>query len=626
MQMDTGAHLAIDGWSSPLTSSFLGVIVFWRLGSTMWHAVLDFIHLTQSHTGVYLAEKTLQCLDRFGLRHHIVLVCLDNASNNNTLVRHLLLSLPNFPGAHFHGRCMAHITNLIAQAFMSVFNRPSSRKRKLATSLGARVLTQQLPPNINPTFANSADAPEPNNPEQPTLDVLDVALDIPGELVDEGKEQHNTVEVQKAVAAAIETVYNLYGLCLSDDKLRNAREVFPKAAGFANKIHASGTMLATFAEYQHACRNLLTTKKEVPTQLVVTRWGAAAACGKTHEEFRTVVDMMTSKPGLGLTDFDMPTGQWDMLIDANECLQVSLSSQLFKFEVFISFFLEVFEEATHAHSHTGVPLVHEAIPHLLTMKFRLELMRDGNVINPRTSQPPRLVIRVAACAALNVLNKYLKLLEAADIYWLAIVLCPWCKLQWLEDNNYPASRTQQVRRILEDLYNKYSTRFGPSPGPSLPTSTTEDLASMLSTQTSSTSFWLQESPSDVRRNLRTANLSPQLSPLPAYLESPPIAKSEINKLGGLLQYWENEAKVGSILGRMALDVLTAPSSSVDAERAFSGGRMAVNYRQHRTSVETFRAKMAVGSWYGTPLLSDATEVLDMLEGKGNTEPDPLDLD
>jgi hypothetical protein len=78
---------------------------------------------------------------------------------------------------------------------------------------------------------------------------------------------------------------------------------------------------------------------------------------------------------------------------------------------------------------------------------------------------------------------------------------------------------------------------------------------------------------------------------------------------------------------MRLSYLTYFLASLfDVERAFSGGRMAVNYRQHRTSVGTFRAKMAVGSWYGTPLISDIAEVTDMLEGKRNAEPAPLDLD
>ncbi|KAF8689433.1 hypothetical protein RHS03_09109, partial [Rhizoctonia solani] len=75
---------------------------------------------------------------------------------------------------------------------------------------------------------------------------------------------------------------------------------------------------------------------------------------------------------------------------------------------------------------------------------------------------------------------------------------------------------------------------------------------------------------------------------------------------------------------MALDILSAPSSSVDVERAFSGGRMALNYHQHLTSVATFRAKMAVRSWYGTPLLPEAQKVYEMIEGRGATEPEPLD--
>lgn len=48
---------------------------------------------------------------------------------------------------------------------------------------------------------------------------------------------------------------------------------------------------------------------------------------------------------------------------------------------------------------------------------------------------------------------------------------------------------------------------------------------------------------------------------------------------------------------MGLSKLTWPSaSSVDAERAFSGGRLQVNHLQHGMSSQTFKAQMAVGSW------------------------------
>lgn len=108
-------------------------------------------------------------------------------------------------------------------------------------------------------------------------------------------------------------------------------------------------------------------------------------------------------------------------------------------------------------------------------------------------------------------------------------------------------------------------------------------------------------------------------PLLTYFGLPPISQDAVQRMGAVLKYWVREEGHGSPLARVALDVLTAPgmllahficysvtsrskASSVDAERAFSGGRMAVNYRRHRMSLTTFRAKMALGSWYGTPLL------------------------
>ncbi len=54
------------------------------------------------------------------------------------------------------------------------------------------------------------------------------------------------------------------------------------------------------------------------------------------------------------------------------------------------------------------------------------------------------------------------------------------------------------------------------------------------------------------------------------------------------------------------------ASSVDAERAFSVGRRQVNFMQHNMTPNTFRAKMALGSWVSTPLfpgIEKASEIL-----------------
>ncbi|KAG8937839.1 hypothetical protein FRC00_014639 [Tulasnella sp. 408] len=63
---------------------------------------------------------------------------------------------------------------------------------------------------------------------------------------------------------------------------------------------------------------------------------------------------------------------------------------------------------------------------------------------------------------------------------------------------------------------------------------------------------------------------------------------------------------------MALAYLTAPATSVGVEQAFSEGHLSVNHLQHNMAPDIFQAKMAIGSWIGTPLLSLVAEVAALL--------------
>ena len=55
------------------------------------------------------------------------------------------------------------------------------------------------------------------------------------------------------------------------------------------------------------------------------------------------------------------------------------------------------------------------------------------------------------------------------------------------------------------------------------------------------------------------------------------------------------------------------ASSVDAECAFSVGRLEVNHLQHNTSPQTFKAQVAIGSWARTPLYPGPTETIKIVE-------------
>lgn len=101
----------------------------------------------------------------------------------------------------------------------------------------------------------------------------------------------------------------------------------------------------------------------------------------------------------------------------------------------------------------------------------------------------------------------------------------------------------------------------------------------------------------------------------AYLDSPTITKSELKAAGGVLKYWENRHTVTPRLARMALDFLSVPACSVDAERAFSGGRLQVCHLQHRISFQSFKAQVAVGSWYGSPVLPETKYIAGIINKK-----------
>ncbi|TFK18499.1 hypothetical protein FA15DRAFT_603180, partial [Coprinopsis marcescibilis] len=60
---------------------------------------------------------------------------------------------------------------------------------------------------------------------------------------------------------------------------------------------------------------------------------------------------------------------------------------------------------------------------------------------------------------------------------------------------------------------------------------------------------------------------------------------------------------------------TFEASSVDAERAFSVGRRQVSFMQHSMSSQTFKAKMAVGSWSQAPFFPGIAKVAEYLSKK-----------
>ncbi|KNE97041.1 hypothetical protein PSTG_09616 [Puccinia striiformis f. sp. tritici PST-78] len=135
----TGAlYLGVDAWQSPNGFDILGIVIY-RLeelasGKSKLEAMpLDFVRLSQRHTGAYLADSVRLVVEKFGIQQKICGIVSDNASNNEVMVRELKKQKwPRFKGEGQWVRCFAHVLNLIVQGILRPFG--TNKKNTTATT------------------------------------------------------------------------------------------------------------------------------------------------------------------------------------------------------------------------------------------------------------------------------------------------------------------------------------------------------------------------------------------------------------------------------------------------------------------------------------------------------------
>ena len=88
-----------------------------------------------------------------------------------------------------------------------------------------------------------------------------------------------------------------------------------------------------------------------------------------------------------------------------------------------------------------------------------------------------------------------------------------------------------------------------------------------------------------------------------------------------LQYWQGRlvSHPESCLAQMAIDYLSAPSSSVDTERAFSCGTLTVTHRCHALSDLSTRNSIVLGAWLGATNIVPTDELIRHFQNKASRE-------
>lgn len=118
----TVIHLTVDVWTSCNGLGLFGVIAhFIDEDGNLQELALGIKELEGSHTGSNIAHVLLAILDDYGITSKLGYLQMDNATNNDTLIRELAELLPQeYDPDHYRIRCYGHISNLTLQALLNV--------------------------------------------------------------------------------------------------------------------------------------------------------------------------------------------------------------------------------------------------------------------------------------------------------------------------------------------------------------------------------------------------------------------------------------------------------------------------------------------------------------------------
>ena len=120
---DAKLSIALDCWTSPFQQAFMAITGYFIDDEWNYREVLlGFEPIHGSHTGAHLSETLFSLLERHQITKRVLSVTTDNASNNETLMTHLLESIASSDlGAHttiVRVPCIAHVIQLSLKSLL----------------------------------------------------------------------------------------------------------------------------------------------------------------------------------------------------------------------------------------------------------------------------------------------------------------------------------------------------------------------------------------------------------------------------------------------------------------------------------------------------------------------------
>jgi len=268
------------------------------------------------------------------------------------------------------------------------------------------------------------------------------------------------------------------------------------------------------------------------------------------------------------------------------CLELTSEEWLILEE--LSPLLGAFHDISLEMQSSSIPLISSVIPRIDDLVGAIADFKDDTAKHP--------AVRSAAARGLAILNKYYQKSDESFVYRIAMALDPRYKLSYFNDQHWPPNWINTVKEITRMVYKD-----------DYPSVEVADFPASPKKPPAPSSEW----PSLLRKGLGKAILR-ESDELATFWASPcePAAADP-------LQYWVGVlvGRPESRLARMAIDYLSAPASSVEAERAFSRGALTVTHRRHVLSDKSTRNSIVLGAWLKDTSLVPRDDLIDFFGGK-----------
>ena len=112
-------HITFDTWTSPNMHAFVACNAHFVYDGSLHTVLLGLRALIGSHSGENTAGVLVPLIQEYGIQEKVGYFVLDNASNNDTCINHILASIqPNEIPRERRLRCFGHVLNLAASQFL----------------------------------------------------------------------------------------------------------------------------------------------------------------------------------------------------------------------------------------------------------------------------------------------------------------------------------------------------------------------------------------------------------------------------------------------------------------------------------------------------------------------------